>query len=146
MDIFDAGVLAALRRRHRAQTAPSGLAVLTAAGRTGEEVAAELEVSAATLYNWRRTYGGIDTDAAKELKELREQNAGLKQLLAETELVKDALWEVAKGKILGPSRQALRRRHAQGHLGNVGTVGVQSCWAGPLHLPSPPSGADPRRS
>ena len=64
---------------------------LAAAGRTGEEIAAELEVSPATLYNWRRSYGGMDTDAAKELKELREQNARLKRLLAEEELVKDAL-------------------------------------------------------
>lgn len=47
---------------------------------------------------WRRAYGGMDTDAAKELKELREQNARLKRLLAEAELVKDALREVAKGK------------------------------------------------
>jgi putative transposase len=66
--------------------------------RSGEEIAAELEVSPATLYNWRRTYGGMDTDAAKELKELREQNARLKRLLAEAELEKDALREVAKGK------------------------------------------------
>jgi putative transposase len=50
---------------------------------------------AATLYNWRRAYGGMDTDAAKEL---REQNARLKRLLAEAELVKDALREVAKAK------------------------------------------------
>ena len=50
------------------------------------------------LYNWRRAYGGMDPDAAKELKELREQNARLKRLLAEAELVKDALREVAKGK------------------------------------------------
>jgi transposase-like protein len=39
---------------------------LTAAGKTGEEIAAELGVSPATLYNWRRGYGGMDTDAAKE--------------------------------------------------------------------------------
>jgi hypothetical protein len=45
---------------------------LAAVGRTGEEIAAELGVSA-TLYNWRRAYGGMDIDAAKELKELREQ-------------------------------------------------------------------------
>ena len=38
----------------------------------------------------------MDTDAAEELKELREQNARLKRLLAEGELVKDALREVAK--------------------------------------------------
>ena len=69
---------------------------LTAAGKTQEEIAAELEVS--TLYNWRRQYGGMDTDAAKELKELREQNGKLKRLLAEAELEKDALREVAKGK------------------------------------------------
>ena len=40
-----------------------------------EEVAAELEVSVPTLYNWRRRYGGLDGDSAKELKDLREQNS-----------------------------------------------------------------------
>jgi putative transposase len=53
---------------------------------------------AATLYNWRRSYGGMDPAAAKELKELREQNSRLKRLLAEAELEKDAVREVAKGK------------------------------------------------
>ncbi len=67
---------------------------LAAAGKTNEEIAAE--VSPATLYNWRRSYGSIDVDAAKELNELREQNTRLKRLLAEAELEKDALREVAK--------------------------------------------------
>jgi hypothetical protein len=49
-------------------------------------------------HNWRRAYGGMDVEAAKELKELREQNGRLKRLLAEAELEKDALREVAKGK------------------------------------------------
>ena len=71
---------------------------LAAEGKSGEEIAAALEVSPATLYNWRRQYGGMDADAAKELKELREQNGRLKRLLAEAELEKDALHEVAKGK------------------------------------------------
>jgi transposase-like protein len=60
---------------------------LAAEGKTGEDVAAELGVSAATLYKWRRAYGGMDADAAKELKELREQNARLKRLLAEAEIL-----------------------------------------------------------
>ncbi len=72
---------------------------LAAEGKTGEEIAAELQVAAATLYNWRRTYGGMDTDAAKELKELREQSDRLKRLLAEAVLEKDALREVAKGRL-----------------------------------------------
>lgn len=104
---------------------------LTAAGKTQEEIAAELEVSAATLYNWRRQYGGMDTDAAKELKELREQNGKLKRLLAEAELEKDALREVALENS-EPSRQAPRRRRAREHHESVETTGVQSCWACPL--------------
>jgi putative transposase len=71
---------------------------LRRADELGEGIAAELQVSPATLYNWRCTYGGMHTDAAKELKELREQNARLKRLLAEVALEKDALREVAKGK------------------------------------------------
>ena len=106
---------------------------LTAAGKTQEEIAAELEVSAATLYNWRRQYGGMDTDAAKELKELREQNGKLKRLLAEAELEKDALREVALENS-EPSRQAPRRRRAREHHESVETTGVQSCWACPLHV------------
>ena len=93
------------RKRHSAEDIVRKLRradELTAAGKTGEEVAAELGVSAATLYNWRRGYGGMDTDAAKELKELREQNSRLKRLLAEAELEKDALREVA-WKILSPA-------------------------------------------
>ena len=88
------------RKRHSAEDIVRKLRradELTAEGKSCEEIAAELQVSAATLYNWRRSYGGMDTDAAKELEELREQNARLKRLLAEAELVKDALREVAKG-------------------------------------------------
>ncbi|MCX8555514.1 MULTISPECIES: IS3 family transposase [Mycobacteriaceae] len=94
------------RKRHSAEDIVRKLRradELAAEGKTGEEIAAELGVSPATLYNWRRAYGGMDTDAARELKELREQNARLKRLLAEAELEKDALREVAKGKILSPA-------------------------------------------
>ncbi|MFE0748318.1 transposase [Gordonia sp. NPDC058843] len=46
---------------------------LAAEGKTGEEIAAELNVSAATLYNWRRQYGGIDADSAKKLRSAYRQ-------------------------------------------------------------------------
>ena len=75
---------------------------LAATGRTGEEIAAELEVSPATLYNWRRSYGGMDPDAAKELQELREQNGRLKRLLGDAELEKDTA-RGGQGKILSPA-------------------------------------------
>ncbi len=62
------------RKRHSAEEIVRKLRradELAAAGSTGEQIAAELEVSAATLYNWRRSYGGMDLDAAKDLKDLR---------------------------------------------------------------------------
>src|SRR5258708_11836470 len=93
------------RKRHSAEDIVRKLRradELAAEGKTGEEIAAELGVSAATLYNWRRTYGGVGTDAPKELQEVREQTSPLKRLLAEGELEKEALRGGAQGKILGP--------------------------------------------
>jgi putative transposase len=61
------------------------------------EVAKQLEVSEATYHRWRAQYGGLKADDAKRLKELASENARLKRLLAEAELEKDALRELAKG-------------------------------------------------
>ncbi|MBN6827910.1 IS3 family transposase [Micrococcus luteus] len=81
----------------------------------GQDVAAvcrELGVSEQTYYRWRNQYGGLKADDAKRLKELEKQNATLKRLLAEAELEKAALKELAGGKLLSPDR----RRAAVGHL------------------------------
>jgi putative transposase len=132
------------RKRHSAEDIVRKLRrpdELAAEGKTGEEIAAELGVSAATLYNWRRAYGGMDADAAKELKELREQNGRLKRLLAEAELEKDALREVAEGNS-EPGCSAARRGHAQRHVEHVGAVGVQGGWACSFHLPAAAAGGD----
>ncbi|PAW33524.1 IS3 family transposase [Micrococcus luteus] len=81
----------------------------------GQDVAAvcrELGVSEQTYYRWRNQYGGLKADDAKRLKELEKQNATLKRLLAEAELEKTALKELAGGKLLSPDR----RRAAVDHL------------------------------
>jgi putative transposase len=70
---------------------------LLAEGREIPEVAKHLEVSEATYHRWRAQYGGLKADDAKRLKELAGENARLKRLLAEAELEKDALRELAKG-------------------------------------------------
>jgi putative transposase len=70
---------------------------LLAEGREVPEVAKTLEVSEATYHRWRAQYGGLKADDAKRLKELASENARLKRLLAEAELEKDALGELAKG-------------------------------------------------
>ena len=48
-----------------------------------------------TCYRWRREYGGLKLDQAKRLRELEKENAGLKKLLAESELDKAMLKETA---------------------------------------------------
>jgi putative transposase len=70
---------------------------LLAEGWEVPEVAKHLEVSEATYHRWRAQYGGLKADDAKRLKELAIENARLKRLLAEAELEKDALRELAKG-------------------------------------------------
>jgi putative transposase len=60
-------------------------------------VAKQLEVSEATYHRWRAQYGGLKADDVRRLKELEGENARLKRLLAEAELEKDALRELAKG-------------------------------------------------
>ena len=60
------------------------------------DVCRELEVAEQTYYRWRNQYGGMKADDAKRLKELEKQNATLKRLLAEAELEKAALKELAE--------------------------------------------------
>ena len=64
----------------------------------GGDVAAvlrELNVTEATYYRWRNHYGGLKAEDAKKLKQLEKQNLHLKKLLAEAELEKPVLKELA---------------------------------------------------
>ncbi len=61
------------------------------------EVLRHLEVSEATWNRWRSQYGGMKAADAKRLRELEAENARLKKLLAEAELDKAMLKELAEG-------------------------------------------------
>lgn len=65
----------------------------------GGDVAAvvrELNITEATYYRWRNHYGGLKAEDAKKLKHLEKQNLALKKLLAEAELEKAVLKELAE--------------------------------------------------
>jgi putative transposase len=66
------------------------------AGRKAAEVAREVGVSAWTIYAWKAKYGGMEVSEAAELKQLRDENARLKKLVAELSLDKDALQSVIR--------------------------------------------------
>src|SRR5258707_13522719 len=93
------------RKRHSAEDIVRKLRradELAAEGKTGEEIAAELEVSAATLYNWRRAYGGMETHGAKGLKELREEEPRFKRRVAQRGAGKGRVPRRQEGKISRP--------------------------------------------
>ena len=51
-----------------------------------------------TFYTWRKKYGGVDVAAIKRLRELEQENARLKRILAERDLELDVVKEVLAKK------------------------------------------------
>ena len=68
------------------------------AGAKTADLACKHGVSEATLYNWKAKYGGMDVPEAKHLKQLEEENAKLKKLLAEAMLDASAMRELLSKK------------------------------------------------
>jgi putative transposase len=71
---------------------------LLAEGADGSEVARQLGISEQTYYRWRNQFRGLKAHDAKQLRQLEREDATLKRLLAEAELEKAALKEIAKGE------------------------------------------------
>ena len=74
----------------------------------GEElglVLRQMEITESTWNRWRSTYGGMKAADAKELKELRVENARLKKLLAETESGQGDAQGARGGKMVTPDRR-----------------------------------------
>ena len=68
------------------------------AGAKAADLARKHGVSEATLYNWKAKYGGMHVCEAKRLKQLEDENAKLKKLLAEQMLDAAALRELLSKK------------------------------------------------
>jgi transposase-like protein len=68
-------------------------------GRDLVEVLRHLEVSESSWNRWRNQYGGMKANEAKRLRELESENARLKKLLAEAELDKAMLKDLAEGNL-----------------------------------------------
>ena len=70
---------------------------LLVAGQERDEVCRHLETTPSTWHRWVAQFGGMKASDAKRLKELEAENARLKKLLAEAELDKSMLRELAEG-------------------------------------------------
>ena len=62
------------------------------------DVCRQLGIVEKTFYRWREKYAGMEAGEAKRLRELEDQNARLKKLLAEQLLHNEALKDVLSKK------------------------------------------------
>ena len=63
-------------------------------GTTVGEVCRKMGISEATFYNWKKKYGGLGVSELRRLKQLEEENARLKRMVADLSLDKQMLQEV----------------------------------------------------
>jgi putative transposase len=66
------------------------------AGMPVAELIRRIGISEQTFYRWKKQYAGLDSDQARQLKQLQEENERLKKLVAELSLDKAMLADVIK--------------------------------------------------
>lgn len=71
--------------------------VAVASGKTTAQACKEAAITEQTYYRWRKEYGGLQVDQARRLKELEQENAKLKRLVADLSLDKLVLKDIAAG-------------------------------------------------
>ena len=71
--------------------------VAMANGKSPPPACKEAGIHAQTYYRWRKEYGGLKVEQAKQLKVLEKENTRLKRLVAELSLEKQVLKDVAEG-------------------------------------------------
>ncbi|MDQ2930316.1 MAG: transposase [Gemmatimonadota bacterium] len=62
------------------------------------ELCRKLQVTETTFYRWKKKFGGMRTPEIRELRQLREENRKLKQLVADLSLDKTILQESLRNK------------------------------------------------
>ena len=63
------------------------------------DVCRQLGVSEATFYIWKKKYGDLGASEVRRLRQLEEENARLKRVVADLTLDKNILQEVIRKKV-----------------------------------------------
>src|SRR5271163_4472208 len=92
----------ATRKRHSPEQVVRKLMAadrLLAVGKDTATICRELGVSEATYHRWRNQFAGLKAENAERLKDLERENVTVKRLLADAELEKAGLREIAAGNL-----------------------------------------------
>lgn len=63
------------------------------------ELIGKVGISEQTFYRWKKQYTGLEADQVRQLKQLQEENARLKRLVADLTLDKVMLQDVLEKKL-----------------------------------------------
>ena len=88
------------RKRHQAEEIIQHLRTVEidqSKGLSLEEIARKIGVTTVTLARWRQEFGGLKVDQARRLKELEQENARLKKIVANQAIDIDILKIAASG-------------------------------------------------
>ena len=88
----------------------------------------QLGISEQTFYRWKKQYGGLQSEQARELKQLVEENGRLKKLVAELSLDKAILQDVLS-KNFQASAHEKRCRLCDGRVTATASGGPAHCRA-----------------
>ena len=69
------------------------------AGMATADICRRHGVSSATFYKWKSKYGGLEVSDARRLRQLEQENARLKKLLADSMLDNAMLKEISAEKL-----------------------------------------------
>ena len=73
--------------------------VLQGQGMPIADAARQIGVTQQTYYRWRKKYAGLMPSEVRRLKQLEEENARLKRMVADLSLDKDMLQDVIRRKL-----------------------------------------------
>ena len=68
-------------------------------GDTVVEICRKHGISQQTFYLWKKKYAGLGLNELRELRQLREENAKLKRLVADLSLDRHVLQEIVRKKL-----------------------------------------------
>ena len=68
-------------------------------GEKAAEICRKLGISEQTFYTWKRKHSGMGLSELRELRQLRDENAKLKKLVADLSLDRHMLQEIVRKKL-----------------------------------------------
>jgi putative transposase len=105
-------------------------------GVTVAEVCRKLGISEATFYAWKKKYSGLGPVELRRLRQLEEENAQLKRIVADLTLDKQMLQDVLKKSSEGAAASAARE-YVAGRVSRLGATRLCDRVFAPIGLSLP---------